>query len=84
MLGAPKEQWQRVQKHIEVGPAVLLHKDAKVVMWPYVAVSDPWWKLEKDVWNTVGKGWGFPAQVRVQAQGAARRLVVRGGAMLSR
>ena len=34
--------------------------------------------MEKDAWSTVGKCRGFPAQVRVQAQGTVRRLVVRG------
>ena len=78
LFGAPKEQWQRMQTHIEVGSAVGLHnKDTQVVMGPYVAVSDPGWKLEKDAWSTVGKGRGFPAQVRVQAHGTVRRLVVR-------
>ena len=78
LFGAPKEHWQRMQKHIEVGSAVGLHnKDTQVVMGPYVAVSDPGWKLEKGARSTVGNGGGFPAQVRVQAQGTVRRLVVR-------
>ena len=56
---------------------VLYSKEAKVVMGPYSATSDPGWKLEKDVWSTVGKGFGFTAQVRVQAQGTVKRLSVR-------
>ena len=78
LFGAPEGQWPLMKKNIGVGSAVFLYnKDKKVVMGPYVAVSDPGWKLEKDAWSTVGKGRGFPAQVRVQAQGTVRRVMVR-------
>ena len=49
LFGAPKTRRQEIKEHIKVGSTVFLYnKDAKVVMGPYSATSDPGWKLEKD------------------------------------
>ena len=78
LFGAPQNRLAGMKEHIKAGSTVFLYnKDSKAVRGPYAAVSDPGWKLEKDAWSTVGKGRGFPAQVRVQAQGTVRRVMVR-------
>ena len=80
LFGAPQSRLPEMKQQIKVGSTVFLYnKEAKVVMGPYSATVEPGWKLamEEGAWSSVGKGSGFPAQVRVRAQGTAKRLAVR-------
>ena len=82
LFGAPRTRLPEMKQHITVGTTVFLYnKHTKVIMGPYTATSEPGLNVEKDAWSRAGKGElkgsRFPAQVRVQAQGAVKRLTVR-------
>ena len=86
LFGAPARDMQGMKEQITVGSTVFLYNTGtRAAMGPYTATSEPGLGLEEDAWKASGRN--FPAQVRVQAQGTAKRqtvvkwVAVKSGAM---
>ena len=72
MFGAPKSRLPEMKEQIKVGSTVFLYNTrTRSVMGPYMATSEPGLWLEKDAWKDSDRK--FATQVRVHAQGPARK-----------
>ena len=84
LFGAPEVAITVMRRQIRVWSTVFLcNTETKVVMGPYMAVSEPGMHCAREAWKDSGRS--FPAQVRVQPQGVvvtvAKGKPVRPGLM---